>query len=297
MRFAAVASSLIVISSSISAQEIIPLPYDDPGEIVWENAEKQYFSEVWKTTVVTNVSAPRMEVFRPQDGLANGTSVIVAPGGGFYALSIESEGDAVARWLAEKGITAFVLKYRLVPTGEDGVRELSDRGERLMDDVEPLIPLAIADGLSAIAYVRKHADRFGLDPARIGLMGFSAGGTVTVGVALRYSPDTRPDFIVPVYPWVSAFADPVVPRDAPPIFIVCASDDALGLARESVELYSAWHGAGISAALHMYARGDHGFGMRKNGLPSDRWIERFHEWLIAEELAEPARESTAARFD
>lgn len=294
MRIAAVASALIVLSSSICAQEIIVLPYDDTGEIVWENAEKQYFSDIWNTTVVTNVSEPRMEVFRPRQEIANGTSVIVAPGGGFHALSIESEGDAVARWLAGKGITAFVLKYRLVPTGEDGVKELSDRGERMVEVVEPLLPLAIADGLSAVAYVRKHADRFGLDPAKIGLMGFSAGGTVAVGATLRYSPETRPDFVVPVYPWVSAFDDPAVPRDAPPIFIVCASDDALGLAKESVELYSAWHGAGVSAALHMYARGDHGFGMRKTGLPSADWIERFYEWSVAEGLTEPALESSAA---
>ena len=261
---------------------LIELPHGAAPGVSWENEEGQYFSEIWNTPVVTNVSVPTMQVFRPPAGTANGTALVVAPGGGFYALSIESEGNLVAEWLAGKGITAFVLRYRLVPTGEDGVREVSDAGDSFVDTVAPIIPLAIEDGLNAVSYVRENASQYGIDPGKIGFMGFSAGGTVTMGVTLDYTPDSRPDFIVPVYPWVSAFQNYATPDDAPPMLIICATDDGLGLARESIDLYSAWHSAGVSAALHMYARGDHGFGMRQQNLPSDDWIVRFYEWALAE---------------
>jgi len=275
------------LSTPALAQEIIDLPHEIPATTAWENPERQYFSEIWTTPVVTNVSSPTMRVFRPPKDIANGTSVIVAPGGGFYALSIDSEGNDVARWLAGKGITAFVLKYRLVPTGEDAVSEMNEVGDRFFDTVAPIIPLATADGLSAVSYVRTNATRLGLDPAKIGFMGFSAGGTVTVSVTNNYTAESRPDFIVPVYPAVSRLGDFGVPGDAPPMLVICASDDSLGLAPDSVELFSAWHDAGVSAGLHMYSKGDHGFGMRKNGLPSDRWIERFYEWSVAEGITVP----------
>ncbi|NNF39887.1 MAG: alpha/beta hydrolase, partial [Woeseiaceae bacterium] len=259
------------LSACASAQEVIELSHEDSPAVTWENDERQYFSDIWNTPVVTNVAVPTMRVFRPPAEIANGTAVIIAPGGGFYALSIESEGNAVARWLAEKGFTAFVLKYRLVPTGADGVRELSEAGDRFVATVVPVLPLATADGLNAVRYVRQNAARFGIDPARIGFMGFSAGGTVTMGVMLKATPESRPDFVVPVYPWTKVLGDFDVPDDAPPMLVVCASDDGLGLAPESVSLYSAWQAAGVSAALHMYARGDHGFGMRRQNLPSDNW--------------------------
>lgn len=264
------------------AQEIVTLPHDEPTGLVWEKDEKAYFSDLWNTRVVTNVSAPTLRVFRPRRRAANGAAVIVAPGGGFHALSIDAEGNDAARWLADRGFTAFVLKYRLLPTGEDGVAELSALGERYDEAIAPILPHAIADGASAVAFVRTHAERYDLDTEKIGLIGFSAGGTVTLGVALTAKKESRPDFIVPVYPSLSVFGDYAVPRAAPPMLVICAADDALGLAKDSVQVFSAWRSAGIPAGLHMYARGDHGFGMRKQGLPSDRWIERFHEWAMAE---------------
>ena len=287
MKTACVILLALGLSACASAQEVIELSHENSSAVIWENKERQYFSEIWNTPVVTNVAVPTMQVFRPPREIANGTAVIVAPGGGFYALSIESEGNAVARWLAEKGITAFVLRYRLVPTGDDGVKEMGEVGDRFVATVAPLLPLATADGLNAVRYVRQNAARFGIDPGKIGFMGFSAGGTVTMGVTQNYTPASRPDFIVPVYPWTKAFENYEVPDDAPPMLVICASDDGLGLAPESVSLYSAWQEAGVSAALHMYARGDHGFGMRKQNLPSDNWIARFYEWALAEGFAAP----------
>lgn len=277
--------SLLVINF-LQAQEIINIPHEKSSETTWEGDEKAYFSKVWNTSVVTNVSVPTMEVFRPKN--PNGTSVIVAPGGGLYALSIKSEGTDVAEWLAEKGITAFVLKYRLVPTGEDGVQEITDDGmtkpARIVERVAPVMPLSIADGLSAISYVRENASTFGIAADKIGFMGFSAGGAVTMGVAYNYSNTNRPDFIVPVYPWTSVYPVQKAPTDAPPMMVICATDDPLELASGSIELYSSWHEANKPVALQMFSKGGHGFGMKKQDLPSDNWIQRFLDWAIAENL-------------
>lgn len=277
-------AALLLATNFVEAQEIIKVPHEKVDGVSWENKEKQYHSEIWNNEVVTNVSVPTMEVFRPQ--YPNGTSVIVAPGGSLYALSIESEGTMVAKWLNKKGITAFVLKYRLVPTGEDGVKEINDEGVnnpgRIAERIKPILPLSIADGLSAISYVRENATKFSLDVSKIGFMGFSAGGAVAMGVAYYAKTIDRPDFIVPVYPWTSAFGVQAAPKIPPKMLIVCASDDPLGLAKGSIELYTSWLSAGHLAALHMYAQGGHGFGMKPQGLPSDDWIQRFYEWSVAE---------------
>ncbi|ASV29074.1 alpha/beta hydrolase [Maribacter cobaltidurans] len=280
-----IATSLILcITTTIFAQEIIELPYETTQNVSWEGGEKEYYSDIWQTQVVTNVSTPTMEVFAPEN--PNGTSVIIAPGGGLYALSINSEGNDVAKWLVEKGITAFVLKYRLVPTGSDGVQEITQEGgtnpQKIMQRVAPVLPLSINDGLSAIEYVRTNAQKYKLDPNKIGFMGFSAGGAVTMGVAYNYNEKNRPDFIVPVYPWTTAQPVQEVPQTAPSMLVICATDDPLGLAIGSIELYSSWLKANKPAGLHMYSKGGHGFGMKTQNLPSDNWIQRFHDWWKVE---------------
>ena len=267
-----------------TAQEIIQIPHEKASDVIWEGGEKEYFSKVWQNNVVTNVSVPTMEVFRPRN--PNGVSVIIAPGGGLYALSISSEGNDVAKWLTNNGITAFVLKYRLVPTADDGVQELTDDGAtnptRVGERVAPVMPYAIADGLSAVNYVRDNAENLKIDPTKIGFMGFSAGGAVTMGVAYNNTAANRPDFLVPVYPWTTVMPVQDVPQDAPPMLVICSSDDPLGLATGSIELYSSWLKANKPVALQMYAKGGHGYGMKNQGLPSDHWIKRFYEWSVAE---------------
>ncbi|PIB28060.1 1,4-beta-xylanase [Maribacter sp. 4U21] len=281
----------IFMASSIYAQNIIPIPHETSENTTWVGEEKEYFSDIWQTPVVTNVSVPTMELFQPEN--PNGVSVIIAPGGGLYALSIESEGTAVAKWLNKKGITAFVLKYRLVPTGEDGVKEISEEGatnpQRIGQRVAPVMPLSIADGLSAITYVRSNASSLKLDPNKIGFMGFSAGGAVTMGVTYNYGEANRPDFIVPVYPWTTVLPVQPAPKNAPPMLVICASDDPLGLASGSVELYSSWLKIQKPVGLHMYAKGGHGFGMKKQGLPSDDWIQLFYDWAVAENIVIPSK--------
>ncbi|MEX0273688.1 MAG: alpha/beta hydrolase [Flavobacteriaceae bacterium] len=277
---------MAMTTMGVQSQEIITLPHTVPDAPQWSHSEKQYFSPLWQTETVTNVSIPTMEVFRPDT--PNGTAVIVAPGGGLYALSINSEGNHVAQWLAKKGITAFVLKYRLVPTGEDGVLDLqndwSTDFEGTKKKVQQVLPLSIADGLSAIAYVRKNAKEFNLRPDKIGFMGFSAGGAVTMGTGLGYIPGTRPDFIVPIYAWMTVMEPYSVPGDAPPMLVICAADDPLELGPASVQLYEDWVTHEKVAELHMYSKGGHGFGMKEQGLPSDDWIQRFYDWGVAEGL-------------
>ncbi len=278
---------LIATSHMGRSQEVITLPYEEIEGVSWENQEKQYFTSVWQTTVVTNVAVPTMTVYRPTAEKNNGTSLIVAPGGGLFALSINSEGIDVANWLVTKGVTVFVLKYRLVPTGEDATKEINEiSGEELMTRVGQVMPFSVQDGLNAVAYVRENAEKYGVKPDKVGFMGFSAGGAVTMGVGYEYEASNRPDYLVPVYAWTGAMPVRTPAEDAPPMLVVCATDDPLGLASGSVELYQSYLDKGLNAALHMYSRGGHGFGMRTQGLPSDNWIERFYEWAVVEKIIE-----------
>lgn len=141
-----------------------------------------------------------------------------------------------------------------------------------------------ADGVSGRDRVRRHAKEYGVNPDRIGIIGFSAGGTVVASVAYNYTPDTRPNFVAPIYLAYDWAIKGEVPADAPPMFILAATDDQIGLAPHSVRLYNDWTAAKKSAELHLLSKGGHGFGMRKQNLPSDRWIERFADWLDAQGL-------------
>jgi acetyl esterase/lipase len=275
---------LALFAASIaSAQDVIPLyPGTPPGSTPETYPEKEYFSSVWKTEVVTNVTKPTLTVYKPAPGTENGTAIIVCPGGGFMALSINSEGIDVAKYLAAKGVTAFVLKYRIAHTGEDATQEFMDLYKdrpKFLETIHNIVPLSIADGLASVTYVRKHASEWGISPDCVGIIGFSAGGSVAAGVAFEYTPDSRPAFVAAIYPGAGRFKDAMVPADAPPIFIAAATDDNLGLAPDSIALYQKWTAAQKPAELHMYEKGGHGFGMHQNNIPTDHWIDRFADWL------------------
>lgn len=279
---------LFLTTQAVFAQKSIPLPITPTEGVSWEGPEKSYYSEIWQTEVITNVSVPTLEAFLAPDSLNTGTSVIIAPGGGLYAHSIESEGNMVARWLNKKGINAFVLKYRLVPSGADGVADLNRDSERnqvtFITGVKKVLKFSITDGLNAVTYLRRHSQELNINPTNIGFMGFSAGGAVTMGVAYSATEATLPNFLVAVYPWADAMPVQTPKDNAPPLLVICASDDPLDLAAPAVDLYNAWLQKKHSVALHMYSQGGHGFGMRKQGLPSDQWIQRFYEWSVAEGL-------------
>jgi acetyl esterase/lipase len=266
-----------------AAQDVIPLPTSAGPHSTQENyPEKEYFSKIWGTDVVTNVTKPSLTVFKPSPELRNGTALVICPGGSFVALDINSEGNDFARYVAARGVTAFVLKYRLAHTREDAVQEFNEMlkdGQKLREMLGKTVPLAVGDGLAAVTYVRQHASEWGVSPDRVGIVGFSAGGAVTAGVAFHYLPESRPAFVAPIYAPALGFKDATVPADAPPMFVAAATDDELGLAPVSVYLYEKWIAAHKSAELHLYSKGGHGFAMRKQNLPVDHWIDRFTDWI------------------
>lgn len=284
-RLAIFFTSLVFSCDPLASDSIVELETLTQSKVKYLKGESEYFSEIWKTKVISNVSKPKLETFKPTIKSTD-TAIIIAPGGGLYAQSIESEGREVARWLNSKGITAFVLRYRLVPTEKEAVEKLGEDWQadynNLLTKVGNTLPYSIEDGLSAIAYVRKNADLYQINKNKIGFMGFSAGGAIALGASYQYTNISKPNFIIPVYPWTDSIAIEQPKSDAPPMIIICATDDAIGLAQGAIELYSSYFKSGKNVALHMYSKGNHGFGMRKQDLPSDMWIDRVYDWLIAE---------------
>ena len=274
---------VLFLATRVAAQDVLPLyPGTPPGSAQENYPEREYFSKTWNAEVVANVTKPTLTVFKPSPELRNSTALVICPGGGFMALAINSEGNDVAKYAVARGVTAFVLKYRLAHTGEDATQEFNEMlkdGQKLREMLGKTVPLAIADGLAAVTYVRQHASEWGVSSDRVGIIGFSAGGAVTAGVAFHYLPEGRPAFVAPIYAGGGQFKDATVPADAPPMFVAVATDDELGLAPVSVFLYEKWIAAHKSAELHIYSKGGHGFGMRKQNLPVDHWIDRFADWM------------------
>jgi len=252
----------------------------------------------WSTQprrLTRNVVVPTVTVFRPEAGKANGTAMIVAPGGAFHFLMVDYEGYDMARWLTARGITAFVLKYRLERTPDDDA-DLEDFRAAMQSrmshpgptDTEPP-PVTFAsearrlgeeDGRQAIRFVRAHAGEWGIDPARLGIIGFSAGGAVALGAAMVHDAACRPDFICAIYP---AYRGGVpVPADAPPMFLAIADDDKQIAPISSARLYEAWHKLSVPVEMHIFGNGAHGFGTEKAGLLSDPWLDLFGNWLAAQ---------------
>jgi len=265
-----------------AAEEKVVRLYDGPapGSENWKHTERQAKVGTGIPPVVFNVVQPTLTVFQPPTEIANGTGVVICPGGGFCLLCIDHEGYDVARYLTAKGVTCFVLKYRLLPCETDNPMREASAGGNFLEKVAPIIKLALADGLAAMAHVRTHAQDYGVHPDRIGIMGFSAGGIVAASVAYNYRAEPRPDFVAPIY-----LAHDLVLKgdgvrdDAPPLFVVAATDDQFGLALQNVAIYQAWVTARKPAELHLYAKGGHGFGMNKQDLPCDTWAARFADWL------------------
>jgi len=283
---------LICLNSAANSQKVIPL-YNGrpPGSENWNWDERENAKNIWNTRVVYNVAQPTLTAYLPPEANATGTAVIIAPGGAFHTLSIDSEGIDVAKWLNTKGVAAFVLKYRVVHMDTDDpigtLMKKMGNFKKLDEENDSVVTMAVADGLKAIEHVRSHAAEYNVNPKRIGFMGFSAGGTVTMGTVFNSNAANRPDFAAPVYAYMNALKNQTIPADAPPLFICAATDDQLGLASHSSNLYNAWIGAKKEAELHMYVKGGHGFGMRKMDNPTETWIERFGDWLDVHGLLWP----------
>jgi acetyl esterase/lipase len=283
MRRIMFACCFMFTSSCINAQQKVIQLYSGaaPGSENWTYSET-IFHEGSSDAIVYDVSHPTLTVFPADPLIKTGTAVIVCPGGGFFILAAVHEGTDVAKWLNQKGITVFLLKYRLGQSITDNPgQELMDNMKKsdFIEKMTPIVALGIADGREAIKYVRAHAAEYGIDPDRIGIIGFSAGGTVAASTAFNYTPENKPDFVAPIYAFMPPSLQGPVPDDAPPMFIAAATDDNLGLASHSVDLYSKWLAAKKPAELHVYEKGGHGFGMHKQNIPTDSWIERYGDWL------------------
>jgi acetyl esterase/lipase len=261
-----------------------------PGSENDKRTEK--WDKVLDDYVARNVTSPTLTAFLPSKGKATGAAVIVVPGGGFMVLAMKNEGIDVARFLADRGIAAFVLKYRLRPTPESQKDMQADMAKTMGGARPPAAlpppdapPFALDDAQVALKLVRSRATEWSVDPRRVGMIGFSAGAMTTLGTALRNDPAARADFIGIIYGPLGAVK---VPQPAPPLFAAIAADDVL-MGLGDFGLIKSWRDAKAPVEFHLYERGGHGFGMRKQGSPSDLWAEQFHVWMKARGLLAAAK--------
>lgn len=271
MRRISVMAVMLAVSFCGHAQTLNLWPGVAPGSEAWKQKE-QIETNTPIGSVAINVVTPTLTAYLPARAKATGTGIIIAPGGAFVALAIDIEGNDVARRLQDKGIAAFVLKYRTIEKRQAGIpRDLN------MDEAGKY---GIADGIQAIKVVRRHAAEWGVVSNRIGFLGFSAGGMVAAGTLLQRDPSARPDFAALIY-GAPFGAMPAIPQKLPPMFMAWAQDDPVAL-DDVTRFYAALKAAGYKPEIHVFNAGGHGFGMRKQGTSSDHWIDDFYDWLQAQ---------------
>lgn len=246
-------------------------PGPAPGSEDWSVEQQAGFRSI------TDVAIPTLTLFEPDPQFASGNAMIVCPGGGFRGLSIIEEGTMVAEWLAARGITAFVLKYRVRRDPDISLPDESEDFTTRVRALEPLREIAAADGIQAMRYLRTNAAELDINPDRIGMMGFSAGAMTTMSVVMEGKAGDMPSIAASIY---GAMPGGRPPEIAPPLFIVHARDDAVVPMSESMDMRSAWEAAGLPVALHVFEAGGHGFGAVEHGQPSDAWLDHFERWLV-----------------
>lgn len=240
---------------------------------------------------VANVARPTMTVYSPK-GENTGVAVVVFPGGGYSVLAIDLEGTEVCDWLTSKGITCVLLKYRVPHTGPQW-------DDRCNCQVNPKAPMALEDAQRTMGLVRFHAAEYHVDPHKVGVLGFSAGGHLSAAISTHFDKrlypavdaadkeSSRPDFAVALYPghlWISTDKfelNPDVPvtRRTPPTFLVQAGNDNVDSVNHSLVYYIALKNAGVPVEMHLYAEGKHAFGLRPTKYPITRWPQLVETWL------------------
>lgn len=254
-------------------QEVVPLwPANSLAadaaaqkEVITENANHEHS--------VTNINNPTITAFLPAKDKATGVAVVIAPGGGHRFLSIDHEGYDVGKWLAGIGVAGFVLKYRLARAANSHFT---------IEDADQ-------DGQRAIRLLRSRAQEWNINPAKVGILGFSAGGEVAVLAATKFDrgnenaqdpisrQSSRPDFQILIYPGVKP-ENINITKDTPPAFMLCANNDA-GPSDALAGLYPAFKKAGVPVEIHVYNSGGHGFGIRSRPLPISAWPARVQDWM------------------
>ena len=289
------------VCSTLAACAAEPLTVDlwpgkTPGDVGIPGEEKSfaYQSEILggPTRLVTNVSRPTLTVYRPDQAKDASTAMLICPGGGYHNLFWELEGEEVAAWLNSHGMTGIILKYRC---------------PRRPGDVQGEPPLGpLMDAQRAVSLVRSRAAEWNIAPERIGMVGFSAGGHLALATAAGYEKRTyepidsvdevscRPDFAVLCYSGYLKAKDKDeispgirIPAGTPPIFLAHSSDDKISSPEHSVIMYLALQRAGVPAELHVFATGDHDFGVRQNDKLPSSWTRLCVKWLNSRGLLKP----------
>jgi len=260
-----------------------------PGDLPVRGAEKTFIrtSTIYGTNLlITNVTKPTLTVYVPPQGNNTGTAVVICPGGGYWDLYWEGEGEQVASWLNSQGMTAIILKYR-VP-----------RPPNVPESETPIGPQM--DAQRAISTVRSRAAEWGINPKRIGIIGFSVGGHLALATATGFAKRTyepidaiddsssRPDFAILCYSGFLKLNDRDeiwpgihIPQDTPPVMLVHATDDTMSPSDQSVIMYLALKRAKIPVELHIFAKGEHDFGVRQDGRLPSSWTQLCINWLHA----------------
>lgn len=247
-----------------------------------------------QTTLVTNVTSPTLTIYRPKKEKDTGTAVLICPGGGYWNLFWQLEGEEVAAWLTSIGVTGIILEYR-VPRRSD-----EPKGEPARRPLQ--------DAQRAVSLVRSKAKEWGIDPRRIGMVGFSAGGHLVFATATSFEKRTykaiddvdkvscRPDFGIMAYSGYLKAKDKDelapglrVPKEAPPMFLVHGGDDLISDPGHSVVAYLAAKRAGVPAELHVYANTAHDFGVRKVDKPCDGWTRSCADWMAQQGFLAPKK--------
>lgn len=290
MRIAFVAACLVLFST-VSRSEELPAvavwPAAAPGEKGGIGEEQVQPNKPGEKQVerLTNVSHPTVTVYKPAAAEDSGAAVLICPGGGYHILAMDLEGKEVAKWLNSIGVTGIVLKYR-VP-----------RREGQEKHVAPL-----QDAQRGMSLVRSRAAEWKIDPARIGILGFSAGGHLAAVASTNfdqraYAPvdeidrtSCRPDFTVLIYPAYLAEGLSLLPEirvsgETPPVFFVHAGDDRIS-PENSISMYLALKAAGVPAELHVFGAGGHGFGLRPSEHPVSKWPVLCEQWMRSRGLVE-----------
>jgi acetyl esterase/lipase len=285
-----IAALLASAAANASPPQVIDLwPGTPPGDLPTRGAEKTFIrtSTIYGTDViVTNVTKPTLTVYTPPRGNNTGTAMVICPGGGYWDLYWEGEGEQVAAWLNSQGMTGIILKYR-VP-----------RPPNVPEADTPIGPQM--DAQRAVSTVRSRAAEWGINPRRIGIIGFSVGGHLALATATGFATRTyapidaiddassRPDFAVLCYSGFLKANDKDeiwpglhIPQDTPPVMLVHASDDTMSPSDQSVIMYLALKRARIPVELHIFAKGEHDFGVRQDGRLPSIWPQLCINWLHA----------------
>lgn len=309
MRASAIAIAVLLVLSPCAAMAVTPTWQPPPGSTempLWPAGKvtappKLKGPEELRDTIskasgerwamLQNVAVPTLTVF-PAKGGGNGSAVMVVPGGGYRVLAMDLEGSEICDWLTGQGITCALLKYRVPASGPNWDRDCNCR------DV-PAVPMALQDAQRAMGLLRSQAERWKIDPKRMGVIGFSAGGHVVAGLSTHGARNyaavdaadalpSRPDFAMVMYSghlWTGAkhglsLVDDIAVDDAvPPTFIVQATDDPTDDVRESLTYYRALIDAGVPVEMHLFARGGHAFGLRMKDAPVAAWTGLAERWM------------------